>query len=96
MYSVIDDPPLRGPGSPIQKSLDLNLFSDSPRLIAAYHVFHRLLAPRHPPCALSSLTIKNLFAQLFQYSLYAIVKEQIHSIKSEKLKTKNIQYISNF
>ena len=28
----------------------------SPRLIAAYHVLHRLLAPRHPPYALSSLT----------------------------------------
>ena len=30
----------------------------SPRLIAAYHVLHRLLLPRHPPCALSSLTTK--------------------------------------
>src|SRR5437867_12913463 len=30
----------------------------SPELIAAYHVLHRLHAPRHPPCALSSLTIK--------------------------------------
>ena len=28
----------------------------SPQLFAAYHVFHRLLVPRHPPCALSSLT----------------------------------------
>src|SRR5512142_3079114 len=28
----------------------------SPRLIAACHVRHRLLAPRHPPCTLSSLT----------------------------------------
>src|SRR5512145_2638638 len=28
----------------------------SPRLIAAYHVLLRLLVPRHPPCALSSLT----------------------------------------
>ena len=28
----------------------------SPRLIAAYHVLHRLPTPRHPPCALSSLT----------------------------------------
>ena len=27
-----------------------------PRLIAAYHVLHRLLVPRHPPCALSNLT----------------------------------------
>ena len=29
----------------------------SPQLIAAYHVFLRLLVPRHPPCALFSLTI---------------------------------------
>ena len=28
----------------------------SPQLIAAYHVFHRLLVPRHPPCALLRLT----------------------------------------
>jgi hypothetical protein len=34
----------------------------SPRLIAACHVLPRLLLPRHPPCALSSLTIK--FTQL--------------------------------
>jgi hypothetical protein len=30
----------------------------SPGLIAACHVLHRLLAPRHPPYALSSLIIK--------------------------------------
>ena len=29
----------------------------SPQLIAAYHVFHRLLVPRHSPCALYSLTL---------------------------------------
>ena len=29
----------------------------SPQLFAAYHVFHRLLVPRHPPCALCSLII---------------------------------------
>src|ERR1700760_620507 len=29
-----------------------------PQLIAACHVLHRLEVPRHPPCALSSLTIK--------------------------------------
>ena len=28
----------------------------SPWLFAAYHVFHRLSVPRHPPCALSCLT----------------------------------------
>ncbi len=31
----------------------------SPRLIAACHVLHRLPAPRHPPCALSSLTLSS-------------------------------------
>jgi hypothetical protein len=31
--------------------------SDSPRLFAANHALHRLLAPRHPPYALISLTI---------------------------------------
>ena len=29
----------------------------SPQLFAAYHVFHRLLVPRHSPCALLSLTV---------------------------------------
>ena len=33
--------------------------SSSPRLIAAYDALHRLPAPRHPPYALSSLTIEN-------------------------------------
>ena len=31
----------------------------SPWLFAAYHVFLRLSVPRHPPCALYSLTIKH-------------------------------------
>ena len=30
---------------------------NSSRLIAAYHVLHRLLLPRHPPCALISLNL---------------------------------------
>ena len=29
----------------------------SPQLFAAYHVFHRLSVPRHPPCAFSCLTL---------------------------------------
>ena len=33
----------------------------SPRLFAAYHVLHRLSMPRHPSCALSSLTTKKNF-----------------------------------
>ncbi len=30
----------------------------SPQLFAAYHVFHRLPVPRHPPCALPCLTLR--------------------------------------
>ena len=41
------------PHSDIHGSKDI---CSSPWLFAAYHVFRRLLVPRHPPCALSSLT----------------------------------------
>ena len=34
---------------------------DSPELIAVNHVLHRLLTPRHPSCALSSLTTNLLW-----------------------------------
>jgi hypothetical protein len=34
---------------------------DSPKLFAANHVLHRLLTPRHPSCALSSLTTNLLW-----------------------------------
>ena len=42
------------PHSEISGSL---LICSSPKLIAAYHVLHRLLMPRHSPCALFSLII---------------------------------------
>ena len=48
---------LNAPGFPIRTSPDQSLLSSSPTLIAANHVLHRLLPPRHPPSALSSLTI---------------------------------------
>ena len=39
-------------GCPIRKSSDISLVCSSPKLIAAYHVLHRLLESRHPPYAL--------------------------------------------
>ena len=42
------------PHSDISGSMDM---CSSPKLFAAYHVFHRLLVPRHPPCALTTLTV---------------------------------------
>ena len=41
------------PHSDISGSKDI---CSSPKLFAAYHVFHRLLVPRHPPYALISIT----------------------------------------
>jgi hypothetical protein len=43
-------------GSPIRTPSDQRSVGSSPRLIAASHVLHRLLMPRHPPCALNNLT----------------------------------------
>src|SRR6266699_227214 len=57
MCSAQDDAALPAPGFPIRRSTGQRLFSASPWLIAAVHVLHRLLVPRHPPHALSILTV---------------------------------------
>jgi hypothetical protein len=48
------------PGYPIRTPWDHSLVDNSPRPIAASHVLHRLLMPRHPPSALDNLTTKIL------------------------------------
>src|SRR5438093_13687112 len=58
MYSPTDDAALPAPGFPTRRSADQRLFSASPRLIAAVHVLLRLLVPRHLPCALDILTVR--------------------------------------
>ena len=60
------------PHSDISGSKDI---CSSPKLFAAYHVFHRLLVPRHPPCALISLTKRFSFAG-------ADYSSQMHSVAS--------------
>jgi hypothetical protein len=75
----------------------------SPRLIAAYHVLHRLPSPRHPPCALSSLTIKFALPEIHGYQAgcqpmalvlftrrYLIVKDQIRFIPEIKDSPKSL------
>ena len=49
------------PHSDISGSRDI---CSSPKLFAAYHVFHRLLVPRHPPCALTTLTVAGTIESL--------------------------------
>ena len=61
MYSCNGDTIARTgfPHSEIRGSMDI---CSSPRLFAAYHVFLRLLVPRHPPCALIGLTFCEAFS----------------------------------
>ena len=54
------------PHSDICGSMDI---CSSPQLFAAYHVFHRLLVPRHPPCALLCLTSLRFFTAPYPIAL---------------------------
>ena len=56
-------------GFPIRKSAGQRLFSTSPRLIAAIHVLHRLLTPRHPPYALRILMYR---AHTHHYAVFKV------------------------
>ena len=72
MYSGGSTRALPRVGFPIRKSSDQRMVSSFPRLIAAAHVLHRLLAPRHPPCALVLLIRKNTF-----YCRYGVFKVRV-------------------
>ena len=52
------------------------LICSSPKLIAAYHVFHRLPVPRHSPCALVRLTFQTFFKNIW-YPLDSLLPTKI-------------------
>ena len=54
MYSVKDT---ASGGFPHSDIFGSKLIGNSPKLFAAYYVFHRLLSPRHPPDALRILIV---------------------------------------
>ena len=56
-------------GFPIRKSWSQRQVIDSTRLIADSHVLHRLLMPRHSPCALCSLTYLVKIFQSFAFNI---------------------------
>jgi hypothetical protein len=66
----------------------------SPKLFAAYHVLHRLPMPRHPPHALSSLTITRLTLKTLQYYqiLTLSVTSRFKLSKNENLDTGAVAY----
>jgi hypothetical protein len=59
MYSGAGDTTQLMSGSPIRTPWDHSSVDSSPRPIAASHVLHRLLVPRHSPSALKNLTTKD-------------------------------------
>ncbi len=66
-------------GFPHSDTPGSKLVCSSPRLIAAYRVLHRLLVPRHPPCALSSLTgllLPKVLSLCLPSVSYSVVNEQ--------------------
>ena len=68
MYSLYDTWgfPCVFPHSEISGSLAMCAY---PKLLAAYHVLHRLLMPRHSPCALCSLTYSVKIFQSFAFNI---------------------------
>src|SRR6185503_15443359 len=72
MYSARSDQ-LKLAGFPHSEISGSRVVCTSPELIAAYHVLHRLHAPRHPPCALSSLTIKFAHRKLDQHIVLLLI-----------------------
>jgi hypothetical protein len=64
-------------GFPIRTSPDQSPLDGSPELIAAYHVLHRLLTPRHPPYAISSLTKRIPLRNTVQFSRYDLHRNHL-------------------
>jgi hypothetical protein len=68
-------------GFPIRTSSDPRSVGSSPRHIAASHVLHRPLMPRHPPCALKHLQQKHKNQKQFSEK---ITPQQTHTHRREK------------
>ena len=66
--------PSEFPHSEISGSM---LICSSPKLFAAYHVFHRLPVPRHSPCALVRLTFKLFSLENGLYPLDSLLPTKI-------------------
>ena len=56
------------------------LICSSPKLIAACRVLHRLLMPRHSPCALISFTIVMISHNRFSWIMQVSTEVHVHKI----------------
>src|SRR5438309_11479919 len=87
MYSGESTRALPRVGFPIRRSRDRRLVSTSSGLIAAAHVLRRLLAPRHPPCALSLLIVKNTMHAAMEFSRCTRALVPAETTRKRSLKT---------
>ena len=88
MYSDKRTRALPRVGFPIRTSRDQRLVSTYSGLFAAAHVLHRLLAPRHPPCALLLLiSTKNTVYAAMEFSRYAQLSNRRAAARGRSLKT---------
>jgi hypothetical protein len=78
IYSGDGNPTSLGLGYPIRTPSDHSTVDNSPRTIAASHVLHRPLVPRHPPCALHNLATKML-APTIQFSNNNHTQDNTHT-----------------
>lgn len=75
-------------GFPIRTPSDHSSFTNSPRLIADYRVLHRLLMPRHPPCALEhSPPHTNTHKPKSPYALQGDKTNNTRNTKTNKITT---------
>ena len=79
IYSGVGDRTHIRPGSPIRTPSDHSSFDSSPRPFAAYHVLHRLLVPRHPPCALKNLATKMLASTVQISNTHRLTSHHLHA-----------------
>src|SRR6478609_1748346 len=88
MYSVMSNWKLPQLGFPIRTPPDQSLLTAPRGSFVVRHVLHRLLAPRHPPCALSSLTI----ALVFELSLPLVCLRKSKSRSISITRSSNLPY----
>src|SRR3954469_25876167 len=80
-------------GSPIRTSSDQRSVDSSPRLIAASYVLHRLLVPRHPPCALNNLATHKIPATSAPGRKQTLrAYKNSHTFKSQKMLASTVQF----
>jgi hypothetical protein len=94
MYSLSSNCPLRQLGFPIRKSPDQSLLTAPRGGIVVRHVLLRLLVPRHPPCALTSLTICSGDSACAPLQLYSLNNNLFRGGKKVCKSRHNLEHLS--